>query len=140
MRKLAKKSRGELESEISQAIIRFEKEFIGRGPLETRTYILDDLVLVRLKGVLTPTETRLAETNDRQRGRYLLKQVRQELLDQGRPLLETMIQDILGVSVRSLHTDISTRTGERIIVFSLNEKPECRNGVPLSAALDERVP
>jgi len=131
------KSRSDLEAEISQAMIRFEKEFMGRGPLETRTYILDDLVLVRLKGVLTPAETMLSQTQDKQRGRYLLKQVRQELLDRGRPLLEAAIKDILGVQVKSLHTDISTKTGERIIVFTLEARPRlapCREGAkPVNA-------
>jgi uncharacterized protein YbcI len=114
---------GELEAEISQAFVRFEKDFMGRGPLEAKTYLLEDLVLIRLKGVLTQTEMKLAEATDRQRGRYLLKQVRQELLDHGRPALENMIRDILGVKVRSLHTDISTKTGERIIVLTLEDKP-----------------
>lgn len=127
MKRLQRKSRRELEAEISQAIIRFEKEFMGRGPLETKSFLLEDLVLIRLKGVLTPTEIKLAESSDRQRGRYLLKQVRQELLDNGRPLLEAMVHDILGVSVRSVHTDISTRTGERIIVFSLDGKPDVKH-------------
>jgi uncharacterized protein YbcI len=125
---------GELEAAISQAIIRFEKEFMGRGPLETKTYILDDLVLVRLKGVLTPAEIKLAESNGRERGRYLLKQVRQELLDHGRPVLEESIRDILGVDVRSLHTDISTKTGERIIVFTLDDKPAVNREVRQASA------
>jgi uncharacterized protein YbcI len=116
------KTVGELEAEISQAVIRFEKDFMGRGPLETKTYLLDDLVVIRLRGVLTQAEMKLAET-DRQRGRYLLKQVRQELIDHGRPMLESAIRDILGVDVNSLHTDISTKTGERVIVLSLAEKP-----------------
>lgn len=125
MKTLTNKSLKELEAEISQAVIRFEKEVMGRGPLETKTYLLDDLVLIRLKGVLTPSELKLAETNDRQRGRYLLKQVRQELLDQGRPALEDIIRDVLGVEIRSLHTDISTKTGERVIVLTLERKPAC---------------
>ena len=83
--------------------------------------LLDDLLLVRLKGVLTPAEIKLAESQER--GRYLLKQVRQQLLDFGRPLLVSAIEDILGVPVQSVHTDISTKTGERIIVFTLVEKP-----------------
>jgi uncharacterized protein YbcI len=116
------KTSGELEAEISQAMTRFEKELMGRGPLETKTYLIDDLVVVRLKGVLTQSEMKLAES-DKQRGRYLLKQVRQELIDHGRPMLGAVVRDILGVEVRSLHTDISTKTGERIIVLSLSEKP-----------------
>ena len=115
------KTRGELEAAVSQTIIRFEKEYMGRGPLETKSMLLDDLLLVRLKGVLTPTEIKLAES--RERGRYLLKQVRQQLLDFGRPLLVSAVEDILGVAVQSVHTDISTKTGERIIVFTLAGKP-----------------
>ena len=118
------KTRGELEAAISQMIIRFEKEYMGRGPLETRSVLLDDLLLVRLKGVLTPSEIKLAESKER--GRYLLKQVRQQLLDFGRPLLEAAVEEILGVPVKSVHTDISTKTGERIIVFTLEKKPRFR--------------
>jgi uncharacterized protein YbcI len=114
-------SRGELEADISMAITLFEKEYMGRGPLETRAFLLEDMVVVRLKGVLTPSELKLA--NGEERGRYLLKQVRQELLGRGRPLLEAAIKDILGVSVQSMHTDISTKTGERIIVFTLAGRP-----------------
>lgn len=121
------KSKGELEAEVSQAIIRFEKEYMGRGPLETKTFLLDDMVLVRLKGVLTPAEIKLAGAEER--GRYLLKQVRQELLDRGRPLLEAVIKEILGVGVKSMHSDISTKTGERVLVFTLVERPEW-NGQP----------
>lgn len=117
------KTRSELEAEISQAIIRFEKDFMGRGPLETRTYILDDLVVVRLKGVLTPAELKLVANQDNPRGRHLLKEVRQELLDRGRPLLEVAVRDILGVAVKSIHTDISTKTGERLIAFTLVDRP-----------------
>ncbi len=117
------KSKGELESEISQAIIRFEKEYMGRGPLETKTYLVDDLVLVRLKNVLTPAELKLAQADERHQGRELIKQSRHKLLEHGRPLLEAVLRDILGVGVRSLHTDISTKTGERIIVFTLEGKP-----------------
>ncbi|MFM7317292.1 MAG: DUF2294 domain-containing protein [Isosphaeraceae bacterium] len=114
-----KKDQAELEAEISQAIIHFEKEFMGRGPVETRTWIIDDLILVRLKKVLTPAEQQLASASEDNRGRSLIKQVRQELLERGRPMLEAIVRDVTGVGVKSLHTDISTKTGERIIVFTL---------------------
>jgi len=121
------KSKGEMEREISQAIVRFEKEFMGRGPLETKSYIIEDMVLVRLKGVLTPAELKLAESEEAHRGRYLIKQVRQELIEKGRPLLDSAIRDILEVDVVSLHTDISAKSGERVIVFTLSCKPNFSN-------------
>jgi uncharacterized protein YbcI len=113
--------------EISRALIHFEKEFMGRGPLETKTYILDDMILVRLKGVLTPAERKLSQSPTH-RSQYLLKQVRNELLSSGRPMLEAIVGDIAGAQIQSIHTDISTKTGERIIVFSLKEKLELAGG------------
>jgi uncharacterized protein YbcI len=117
------KNRSDLEAEISRAMIHFEKECMGRGPLETRTYFLDDMIVVRLKGVLTSAEQMLSKSQSPQ-GVYLLKQVRNELLSSGRPILEALISDIANVRVKSVHTDISTKTGERVIVFTLQEKPE----------------
>jgi uncharacterized protein YbcI len=117
-------SQREKEREVSKAIVRFEKEFMGRGPLDARTFIIEDMVLVRLKNVLTPAELKLAESEPGKRGRHLIKQVRQELIEQGRPLLNAVIKDILGLEVVSLHTDISSKTGERVIVFTLEGRPE----------------
>ena len=121
---LIMKSLGMVEAEISEAIIRFEKEYMGRGPLATKTYIIDDMVIVRLKGVLTKAEYQLAGAADVTNGRELIKQVRCILLEKGRPLLEAVIEAITGEKVKSLHTDISTVTGERIILFTLNSAPE----------------
>jgi uncharacterized protein YbcI len=120
----AKKTRGQVEAELSEAIVRFEKEFMGRGPTETKTYIIDDMVLARLKGILTPAEYRLAQAENSARGRDLIKQVRHELLERGRPLLEKVIQELLGRNVVSLHTDLSTVTGERVIIFILDAVPK----------------
>jgi len=117
------KTKGQIVAEISEAIIKFEKEYMGRGPLETKTYILGDMVLVRLKGVLTQAEHQLVSTGEETKGRDLIKQVRIALLEKGRPLLEAVIVSITGCKVKSLHTDISTVTGERIILFTLEKDP-----------------
>ena len=117
------KSKGQKEAEISEAIVKFEREFMGRGPVEARTFIVEDLVVVRLHKVLTPAEMKLAEAEEQKKGRDLIKQLRRELIEGARPLLEVTINDIIGVPVQSLHTDISTKTGERIIVFTLVEVP-----------------
>lgn len=117
------RTKGQLEAEICEAVIKFEKEFMGRGPLETKAYIIEDMVLVRLKNVLTQAELKLAGTPESKDGRELVKRIRITLLEQGRPLLEESVEKILGVKVKSLHTDISTVTGERVILFSLVSSP-----------------
>lgn len=92
---------------------------MGRGPVETRTFLIEDLVIIRLKGVLTPAEERLAKTKD---GAEIIKKTRALLIEEAKEILSEMIHDITGIKVLSLHTDVSTKTGERIIVFTLKKK------------------
>jgi uncharacterized protein YbcI len=123
-RSFQKKTKGQIEAEISDAMTRFEKEHMGRGPLETKTYLVEDMVIVRLKGVLTKAEHKLIKSDRNVRARELIKQVRIELIEDGRSILEDLIKGVLRRKVRSLHTDISTETGEKIIIFSLDRPPE----------------
>jgi uncharacterized protein YbcI len=118
-----KKSKGQIEAEISNALIQFEKEFMGRGPQETRSFIIEDMILVRLKGVLTPAEQQLSKNPE---GRNLIKQIRSNLLEQSRELLRNAVESITGIKVVTLHTDISTKTGERVIIFTLGDNLENR--------------
>lgn len=94
---------------------------MGRGPKETRTHIVEDLVAVRLKGVLTPAEEQLTKTLD---GKELVKKMRATLIDKAHPLLYQVIGDITGTKVLDLHTDISTESGERMFVFVLEDNLE----------------
>ena len=112
------KTKGQIEAEVSNAMTKFEIEYMGRGPKETKTFLIEDMVIVRLKGVLTDAERHLTKT---QEGRDLIKKVRATMLESARDLLSRVIKDIVGVDVTSLHTDISTNTGERMIIFTLAE-------------------
>jgi len=117
---MIQKTKGHLEAEISIAIAQFEKEHLGRGPKQVRTYIIDDAILIRLQDILTPAERKLARTSA---GVQLMKQTRRSLIEGCRPVLEEIIHTITGVNILSLHTDISTRTCERIFVFCLDQQP-----------------
>jgi uncharacterized protein YbcI len=117
------KTQGEIESAISDGMSRFEQEYMGRGPKDVRAHLIDDLVVIRLKGVLTAAEQHLVKTLPTDKGRDLLKQVRSHLIETARPVMEAMVQEITGVIVISLHHDISTVTGEEIVLFALAESP-----------------
>ena len=116
-----KKSKGQVEAEISNALIAFEKEHMGRGPVDVRSHIIEDMVLIRLKGVLTPAERHLAKDAD---GVQLIKQVRAKLLENSSKMLEEVIMDITGIRVVSFHTDISTKAGERVIIIIFEQDVE----------------
>ena len=115
------KSRGEYEDELTKAITKFEVEQLGRGPEKVRTFILGDMILFRLKGVLTPAESALAEKRE---GHELVKEMRRQLNEASRPHFERIVRDVLGLKVISLHTDMSAKTGERIIVLVVEKDIE----------------
>jgi uncharacterized protein YbcI len=120
------KTSGEIEAAICDAINRFEQEYMGRGPKETHAYLIGDLLVVRLKGVLTAAEQQLVKTLAVDKGRDLLKQVRVHLIETARSVMEAMVEQITGVKVVSLHHDISTVTGEELVVFTLVKPPDFR--------------
>ena len=123
---IEKKTVGEMEAAICEAISRFEQDNMGRGPKDIRAHLLGDLLVVRLHGVLTPAEQHLAKSLAGEKGRDLLKQMRTHLIEVARPGLEAMIHRVTGVEVLSLHHDISTVTGEMVVLFTLAKSPECR--------------
>ncbi len=112
---------GQVEAELTKAIVRFEKEYLGRGPKDARTYVVEDIIFVRLQGMLTPAEQKLAENES---SRTLVKETRRQLFESSRPLLEKIVHEITGAKVVSLHTDISSKTGERIVVLTTNTNLE----------------
>ena len=120
------KTQGEIEAAICEGISRFEQEYCGRGPKDIHAYLLGDLLVVRLRGVLTTAEQQLVTSLPPEKGRDLLKQVRTHLIETARPVMEAMVQEITAVKVVSLHHDISTVTGEEIVVFTLAESPLLR--------------
>ena len=120
------KTRGEIEAAICQGLSQFELEYMGRGPKEIRCYLIEDILIVRLKGVLTAAEQHLVAKLPSEKGRDLLKQVRSQLIEIARPTLEELVEGITGIKPASLHHDISTVSGEEIVVFTLPQAPEVR--------------
>jgi uncharacterized protein YbcI len=117
------KAQGEIEAAICEGISRFEQEYMGRGPKDIHTHLMGSLVVVRLKGVLTAAEQQLVKSLPADKGRDLVKQVRTHLIETARPVMEAMVQEITSAKVLSLHHDISTATGEEVILFPLTESP-----------------
>jgi uncharacterized protein YbcI len=120
------KSQGEIEAAVCDGMSRFEQEFMGRGPKDIRAHLIGDLLIVRLQGVLTAAEQHLVTTLPVEKGRDLIKQVRSQLVEIARPALEALVEGITGVKLRSLHHDISTATGEEVVIFSLTDSPQFR--------------
>jgi len=119
-------TQGEIEAAICDGITRFEQEYMGRGPKDIHAYLIGDLILIRLQGALSIAEQHLVKSLPVKKGRDLLKEVRVQLMETARPLLDAMVEGITGVKVVSLHHDISTVTGEKVVLFTLAGSPLVR--------------
>ena len=113
----------ESEATICDGIIRFQEEYLGWTSNQVQIHIVRDLLVVRIRSVLTLAERQLGKSTSPEKGRDLIKQSRKQLLELARPMLESLVHEAAGVKVRSMHHDISTVTGEEVIVFSLAEVP-----------------
>jgi uncharacterized protein YbcI len=120
------RTQGEIEAAISEVISRFGQDYMGRGPTDIHAHLLGDLLVVRLHGVLTAAEQQLVKSVSAEKGRDLLKQVRTHLIETARPFIEAMVEKATGIKVVTMHHDISTRTGEEVILFTLARSPEFR--------------
>ena len=109
------KTRGEAEAEITKAVIRFEKEYLGRGPLDARTFFVNDMILIRLRSMLTAGDRKLAETRE---GQALLKETRRHLFESSIARFEETIAQTIGCKLVSLLTDISPKTGEGVVILT----------------------
>jgi len=119
-------TRGEIEAAVCDGMTRFEQEYMGRGPKAVACHLIGDMLIVRLTGVLTAAEQHLVRSLPAEKGRDLLKQVRTHLIETARPLMHKMVEAATGVKVVSVHHDISTNTGEEIVIFTLAKVPACR--------------
>ena len=117
------KTRGEMESALCEVMSRFEQEYMGRGPKDIHAHLIDDLLVVRLQGVLTAAEKHLIQSLTAERGRDLVKQVRTQLIETARPVMAAMVQEVTGATALSVHHYISTVTGEEVVLFTLNKSP-----------------
>lgn len=111
-------TKGQLEAKLSEAISKFEIEYMGRGPKAIRTHIIGDMIVIRLTGFLSPSEQKLTENPI---GIELFKKVRTLLFESGRGQLETVIKELIDVDIVSTHSDISTKNGEKIIIITVDK-------------------
>jgi len=120
------RTQGEIEAIVCEGMTRFEQDYMGRGPKQIQAHLVGDILLVRLHGVLTLAEQQLVKALPAEKGRHLLKQVRTHLIETARPVMEATVLEATGMSVVSLHHDISTTTGEEVVLFTLTGSPEYR--------------
>ena len=120
---MAQPTQGTIEAGVASAVVRFHREQIGRGPSEVKAHLSGDLLLVRCTGIFTPTEARLAISEE---GRKLIRSSRQELRSINHLEIEQVIEEIVGCKVLRSYCDMAVEAAEQIEVYVLELDMERR--------------
>ena len=120
---VSRPTKGTIEAEVANAVVRFQREQQGRGPNEVRAHLIGDLVLVRCGGIFTPTEARLAASEE---GRRLIKSARQELRAIVRHEIEAIVGGITACKVVRSYADVDVEAAEMVEVYVLESDLEKR--------------
>lgn len=116
-------TKGQVEARISEAISQFEIQHMGRGPERIRTFIVNDMIIIRLNGFLHLAERKLAQEKE---GVELVKKMRTALFESSRAEFERMVKQVIDVNIISTHSDVSTKTGEKVIMLILDQDLEAQ--------------
>lgn len=114
---------GESEAAICASFIRFQQEYLGWHSEQIQAHFIKSTLIIRVRGGLTPAERHLAKVSSPTKGRDLIKEIRQQLLELGRSMLESIVYEVAGIKADSMFHDISTVTGEEVVVFGLASVP-----------------
>ena len=122
-RKSKSLTQSESEAAVCEGIVRFQLEYLGWRSEQIVAHFIKDLLVARIRGALTLAERQLGKAQSPDKGRDLIKQSRKQLLELARPMLESLVHEVTAVKVLSMHHDISTVTGEEVILFTLSGAP-----------------
>lgn len=114
-------TKGQVEAKISELVSKYEVDFMGRGPQKIRTIIVADLVIIRLLGFLSQAEKQVVENSE---GVELLKKMRNMLFEKNLSQFHQVINEVLPFQIQSTHSDISTVTGEKMIIVTFENNLE----------------
>lgn len=110
----------QLSASLAQAIARFEEEEMGIRPAAVKVLVEDDLVMVHLKEVLSPSERTLART---EAGQAVLQRFNAMLFDGGSsPSIREQVAQALSREVLDVQTTLSPLTGSLVAVFPLGPR------------------
>jgi uncharacterized protein YbcI len=111
-------TKGQIEDTVTKKAIKYYLDTLGVGPTSAKTYIVEDMIVIRMKGNLLPIEKKLLQNA---KGVELVKNLRRNLLETNINEIIEIIKNVTGQNIISAHRDLSTRSGEIIYIFILDK-------------------
>ncbi len=107
-----------LLSRISTEIVHAQKQFFGKGPVQARSYFLDDMLFVVMHGGLTTAESTMLDFGERD----LVRQFRQVFENRMTERLTGIIEDLTGRKVLTYQSQIMFEPVRVIEMFVFDDR------------------
>lgn len=91
-----------LLSQISNEMVRAQKKFFGKGPTEAKSYILDDLLIIVMRGGMTTAEKTMLEFGQQDQVRQFRQLFENEMTER----LTDMIEELTGRKVLTYQSQV----------------------------------
>ncbi len=111
---MIRKTKGTIEADIANAVVRFQREQQGRGPSEVWAHLAGSMLFVRSSEIFTQTEAHLAATEE---GRRLIKSARLELRSINKGEIEEIVAGIVECKVLRSYYDLDVEAGEQLEAY-----------------------
>ena len=111
-----------LLARLSTEMVRAQKQFFGKGPTQAKSYFLDDMLFIVMRGGLTTAEKTMLEFGEMDR----VRDFRQAFENQMTERLTGLIEDLTGRKVLAYQSQVLFEP-DRVIemfVFDDDARPE----------------
>src|SRR5690349_25104624 len=91
-----------INAAISRAMVAEMKEFFGKGPESAKSYLVDDLLFIVMRGGITTAEDTMLEAGQHD----LVRQFRLKFEEEMRERLTSMVEQLVGRKVVTYQSQI----------------------------------
>jgi uncharacterized protein YbcI len=111
-----------LLSRISTEVVRAQKEFFGKGPTQAKSYFLDDMLIIVMKGGTTTAEKTMLDFGEEDK----VRDFRQTFENQMTEKLTGLIEELTGRTVLTYQSQIMFGPDRvvELFVFDDEARPE----------------
>ena len=110
---------GEMLARLSNEMVRAQKRYFGTGPTEAKSYLVDDLLFIVMRGSMTTAEKTMLDFGHED----LVRQFRQTFENEMTKRLTDMVEEITGRSVCTYQSQVVFDPDVVVEMFVFDEEP-----------------
>jgi uncharacterized protein YbcI len=122
-----------LLSRISTEMVRAMKQFYGKGPMHAKSYFIDDLLFIVMRGGMTQSEQTMLNAGHQD----TVRQFRQEFENEMTPRLSQMVEQLTGRHVINYQSQVLFDPNMSVEIFVFDDQAGAREREETAEAITD---